>query len=268
MALDATSPNLDLLLLGVVLRLELSERDLRVADKRYSHLEVHLARANSSLRHLMSSASVYAQGSRAIGATIVDGTSEDRFDLDALVEAPFPTSWTPQRVLEELEVSLQGFPDVREIERCTRCVQLRFAFMHLDVTPMRPASEPRPPRVGQIFHSPDDGADALCKSNPFGFADWVKANVARADFAFMSQARDLRKALNLPDRFVDTLPTYTAIARAETESLPDPVDPVRDSWQIIALKLMKRFLNLRYANRQEVRPISVYLTLPPECPRS
>ena len=35
MPLDATAPGLDALLLATVLRLELSDRDLRVDDKRY-----------------------------------------------------------------------------------------------------------------------------------------------------------------------------------------------------------------------------------------
>ena len=261
MPLDSTSPNLDMLLLATVLQLELSERDLRVADKRYHHLETYLERPESTVRHLMGTASVYAQGSRAIGATIVHGAAdEDRFDLDAVVELVIPPLWTPRRALDELHTSLQGFPDVREIERCTRCVQLRFAFMHLDVTVMRPGAEPRPARVGEIFHSPDRGPDETHRVNPYGFAEWVKARAVKPDVSFHAEANRLRRSFGVPNRFVDTIPSVERALRAETQDLPEPVDPIRDSWQIIALKLMKRYLNLRYADRSEKRPISVYLS--------
>lgn len=260
MPLDSTSPNLDLLLLATVLQLELSERDLRVADKRYHHLELHLERPESTVRHLMGTASVYAQGSRAIGATIVHGADEDRFDLDAVLELAVPPTWTPRRALDELYVSLQNFPDVREIERCTRCVQMRFAFMHLDVTVMRPDTAPRPERVGEIFHSPDRGSDETHWVNPYGFAEWVKAQAVQPNISFHAEANRLRRSLGVADRFVDTIPTFGYAVRAETQDLPEPIDPVRDAWQIIALKLMKRYLNLRYADRSEKRPISVYLS--------
>ena len=261
MPLDSTSPNLDMLLLATVLQLELSERDLRVADKRYHYLEAHLERPESTVRHLMGTAAVYAQGSRAIGATIVHGAAdEDRFDLDAIIELAVPLLWTPRRTLDELCTSLQGFPDVREIERCTRCVQLRFAFMHLDVTVMRPAVEPRPARVGDIFHSPDRGSDETHRVNPYGFAEWVKQQAVKPNVSFHAEANRLRRSFGVANRFVDTIPSRELAICAETQDLPDLIDPVRDSWQIIALKLMKRFLNLRYADRCEKRPISVYLT--------
>lgn len=260
MPLDSTSPNLDMLLLATVLQLELSDRDLRVADKRYRHLEAHLERPDSLIRHLMGTASVYAQGSRAIGATIVHGADEDRFDLDAVIELAVPPLWTPRRALDALHTSLQGFPDVREIERCTRCVQMRFAFMHLDVTVMRPEPEPRSERAGEIFHSPDRGSDETHRVNPYGFAEWVKARAVKPNVSFHAEANRLRRSLGVANRFVDTIPLVELSLNAETQELPEPIDPVRDSWQIITLKLMKRYLNLRYVDRSEKRPISVYLS--------
>lgn len=118
----------------------------------------------------MNAAKIYAQGSRAIGATIVHGAADDRFDLDAILEFSPPREWAPQKVLNELYLAFQGFPDVKSIVRCTRCVQLQFAFMHLDVTPMDPAADPRPERAGDIYHSPDNGADERIPVNPYGFA--------------------------------------------------------------------------------------------------
>ena len=256
MPLDATSPGLDALLLATALQLELSDRDLRVADKRYLHIPEHLKRPTSRLRKLMDSARVYPQGSRAIGATIVNGADEDRFDLDAILEFYRPQGWTPRDVLDELFIAFQGFPDVKKIERCTRCIQLQFAFMHLDVTPMDPHPEPRHERVGQIFHSPDRGPDETHDVNPFGFIQWFKANVGPANKVFLDQVAKTRSGLELTGR----LEPGTLYADADIDDLPDPIDPIRDTPQVIALKLMKRYLNRRYANRDLKRPVSIYLS--------
>lgn len=52
----------------------------------------------------------------------------------------------------------------------------------------------------------------------------------------------------------------TIMADAEIDNLPELIDPIRDAPQVIALKLMKRYLNLRYANRDLKRPVSIYLS--------
>lgn len=256
MPLDTTSPALDALLIGAVLEMELSDRDLQVAEKRYHLIPEHLQRPSSSIRHLMDNALVYAQGSRAIGATIVDGGSDDRFDLDAILEFPTPVGWSPGRVLDELELAFRGFPDVRAIVRCTRCVQMQFAFMHLDVTPMNPFAEPRLERAGDIYHSPDLGPDKIFSVNPFGFAKWFAARVMMPSPQFQMQVRDMRARVSVSDR----IRAGTVFADADIDALPAPVSPLRDAPQVISLKLMKRFLNLRYANRSIKRPVSVYLS--------
>lgn len=256
MPLDATAPGLDALLLATVLQLELTDRDLRVGDKRYQFVPKHLQRPASRIRQLMETARIYPQGSRAIGATIVDGTGEDRFDLDAILEFRRPAGWTPSNVLDELFDAFQGFPDVKKIERCTRCIQLQFAFMHLDVTPLDPADEPRAERVGQIFHSPDFGRDGTHDVNPFGFIEWFKETVEPGKQLFLDHIQKTRSGLGLDDRFEGG----QIMADADVDELPEPIDPIRDAPQVIALKLMKRYLNLRYANRDLKRPISVYIS--------
>lgn len=256
MPLDATAPGLDALLLATVLQLELSDRDIRVADKRYQFVPRHLQRPTSRIRHLMDNARIYPQGSRAIGTTIVNGTDEDRFDLDAILEFSRPAGWTPRHVLNELFEAFKGFPDVKKIERCTRCIQLQFAFMHLDVTPLDPALEPRPERVGQIFHSPDYGPDEIHDVNPFGFIEWFKETVIPGKQSFLDHVSATRKGLSLRNRFDGG----QIMADAEIDDLPEPIDPIRDAPQVIVLKLMKRYLNLRYANRDLKRPISIYLS--------
>jgi hypothetical protein len=256
MPLDVTSPGLDALLLATVLELELSDRDRRVAVKRYQSIPEHLQRPTSPLRSYMGTALIYAQGSRAIGATIVHGADDDRFDLDAILEFRAPLGWSSRKILDELHHAFQGFPDVRHVERCTRCVQLQFAFMHLDVTPMEPAAEPRPERVGQIHHSPDRGVDERFDVNPYGFARWFRSKVERPTIVFEEQVQKMRGDMQVRDRLV----LGTAMADADIDELPEPIDPLRDAPQVIALKLMKRYLNLRYAPRDIVRPVSIYLS--------
>lgn len=256
MPLDATSPQIDALLIGAVLQMELSDRDLQVAQKRYSLIPEHLSRPSSPLRSLMDDALVYPQGSRAIGATVVHGDSDDRFDLDAILELPTPKGWSPSDVLDNLEVSFEGFPDVREIVRCTRCVQLKFAFMHLDVTPMAPFSEPRSARTGDIFHSPEHGNDQTFSVNPYGFAEWFKSKIVMPNEYFQSQVNVMRSRLGMRD----VIARGSFLVNADIDSLPATISPIRDATQVLALKLLKRFLNLRYASRDMKRPVSIYLS--------
>ena len=247
---------LDELLLDLATAIELSDHDRQVAENRYRRLKTHLERPSSPLReHLLAGGSlIYAQGSMAIGATIVSGTDDDRFDVDALVELTVPADWSDDEVLDQLFEALQGFPSVIRIVRCTRCIQLQFAFMHMDVTILDPAAEPRALRVGEIFHSPDDDDAYRVPSNPFGFAGWYRASVSEGSREFQEALRQRRRDFAI-DRIPDLL-----VERAEQEDLPSGVPPRLDAQQVVALKLMKRFLNLRYEGRELKRPPSIYLT--------
>lgn len=257
MAFDDTAPVLDDLLLDVVTVIELSDHDREVAENRYRRLKPHLERPSSPLRpYLMSRTSlIYPQGSVAIGATIISGTDDDRFDVDALVDMRVPSHWSDDDVLDHLFDALQGFPDVRKFVRCTRCVQMQFAFMHMDVTILDPMRESRPERVGEIFHSPDEGDGYRVPSNPYGFAVWYRKNVVYPPQDFLDEIRARRRSFG-----VNRLTDLPLLAKSEQEDLP-PVIPERiDAQQVYALKLMKRFLNLRYETRALKRPPSIYLT--------
>jgi Second Messenger Oligonucleotide or Dinucleotide Synthetase domain len=249
-----TSPNLDDLLLDIATVIELSDNDRMVAASRYKKLKEHLERPISALRPYLvdDDSRIYAQGSMAIGATIVTGTDDDRFDVDAIVEINVPRSWSPSDVLDKLEQSLQGFPDVMKIVRRTRCIQLQFAFMHMDVTILDPSQEPRMERTGDIFHSPDSGDGERVPSNPYGFACWVRTNTV-APVRDAEPVRE-RRALSGIDRLVQ------GFRAAEQEELPPSVPPRIDVQQIVSLKLMKRFLNLRYEERHVKKPPSIYIT--------
>ena len=257
MDFQGTAPGLDDMLLDVVTVIELSDHDRKVAESRYAKLKPHLERPASALREtIMNSASlIYPQGSMSIGATVISGTDEDRYDVDVLVDMPVPPYWSDDEVLDRLYEALQGFPDVKKIVRCTRCVQMQFAFMHMDVTILDPAPEPRLERVGEIFHSPDKGDAYRVPSNPYGFSQWYRQNVVYPSRESLNEMRTRRQQFG-----VNRLPETAVLAEADQESLP-PVVPDRvDAQQVYALKLMKRFLNLRYEKGTLRRPPSIYLT--------
>jgi hypothetical protein len=177
---------LDEVLLDVAALIELSPRDRRVAENRYRLLKQHIERKGSPLApYLIDGVSlIYAQGSIATSTTIVSGIEDDRFDVDAIVEIDVPDDWDNRQAFDLLEQALQGFPGVIKIVRCTRCAQLQFPFMHMDVTIMDRRARIAIERAGDIFHSPDRGEAARVPSNPWGFASWFRRVVGVGQQAF------------------------------------------------------------------------------------
>ena len=188
---------------------------------RYQFVLEHLQRTGS-LQLYLSTAKVYAQGSRAIGATIIDGATDDRFDLGAILEFAPPRERARGKVLDELHPAFEGFPDAKRIKRCTRCVQLQLQsrLMHLDVTPMYPAPEPRAERVGAIYHSPDTGIDARLPVNPGGSG----GRLTLPSQPIIDAAHAMRARLEIKDPLVAGL----IVADADVDDQPDLIDPVRD----------------------------------------
>lgn len=250
-----TSPNLDDFLLDIATAIELSNRDRQVAENRYRRLKERLERPTSPLAPYLANneSRIYPQGSMATGTTVVTGTDEDRFDLDALVEVKADKS--PEEMMDLLYESLKDFPDALEVVRCTRCVQLRFAFMHMDVTLMDPNAEPRTERAGEIFHCPDEGASKRVPANPYGFSLWFRASVNQEDTKF-AEALNKRRVENAIDRISKGM----ELRAAEQDDLPHVLPPRLDSEQVVALKLLKRYLYMRYEERDVKRPPSIYIS--------
>ena len=252
-----TTPNLDDLLLDVATAIELSGRDRRFAESRYRLLKNHVERAESPLAPYLndSESRIYPQGSISIGTTIVSGTEDDRFDLDALVELRVPPERTPKHVLDLLWETLKDFPNASEVVRCTRCVQIRFAFMHMDVAVLDRKPAIQIERAGEIFHSPDKGESYRVPANPFGFSLWFRKNV-HAGGAQFTETLIKRRSTN----GIDRLPAIMEFRGAEQDDLPPVLPPLLDSEQVVALKLLKRYINLRYEDRDLKKPPSVYLS--------
>jgi len=253
---------LDEVLLDIAALIELSPRDRRVAESRYRRLKTHLARSGSPLAiYLVDGVSrIYAQGSIATSTTIVSGTEDDRFDVDAIVEIDVPDHWDNSRALDLLEEALQGLSGVVKIVRCTRCVQLQFPFMHMDVTILDRRERLAVERAGEIFHSPDSGPDARVPSNPWGFTGWFRGQVGIGQALFTEQLRRHRETLSKSRLMVLDEEEGRVVAKADQHDLPPVIPSALDAQEAVALKLLKRFLNLRYEDSPLPRPPSIYLT--------
>jgi hypothetical protein len=252
---------LDEVLLDVAALIELSPRDRRVAENRYRRLKAHLERPASALAvYLVDGQSrIYAQGSIATSTTIVSGIEDDRFDVDAIVEIDVPPDWDHNRALDVLEESLQGFAGVVAIVRCTRCIQLQFPFMHMDVTILDRRGRLAIDRAGEIFHSPDNGDSSRIWSNPWGFTDWFRSSVGFGEQLFAESLRRHRYAASKNRLMALDEEEGRILAKADQYDLPPIIPSALDAQEAVALKLLKRFLNLRYENSALPRPPSVYL---------
>lgn len=253
---------LDEVLLDVAAVIELSSNDRKVAENRYRRLKTHLERDSSALKpYLVDGESfIYAQGSIATSTTIIGGVDDDRFDLDAIVEIIVPSEWSADDPLDVLEDALQGFPGVVKIVRCTRCVQLIFPFMHMDVTIMDRAAQHPIARAGHIFHSPDEEEGYRVDSNPWGFTDWYRGQLNIQQDAFRKALMEHRASVGRSRLPMLDEDERIVVAKADQLDLP-PVIPARlDAQESIALKLLKRFLNIEYEDSDLKRPPSIYLT--------
>jgi Second Messenger Oligonucleotide or Dinucleotide Synthetase domain len=250
--------NLDELLLDVATIIEPSNADRKIIDRRYRSLKTHLERPASQLsKYLKEDESrIYSQGSVSVSSVIISGDEDDRFDVDAIVEFETPQDWSSKKPLDVLYEALQGFPSAESIVRNTRCVTVNFAFMHLDVTIMDPHTEPRYERVGSIFHSPDKGDSYRVTSNPFGFATWFRSSVFFQQGVGSFAERIAKRRV---ESFVDRL-TEADKKAADQDALPPMLPPRFDAQQVVALKLMKRYLNLRYSSLEVRKPPSIYIT--------
>ena len=192
----------------------------------------------------------YPQGSMAIDATISNRGTDDEYDLDIVAQlgGRFRTM-DPLAILLALERALATYP-VKKVVRQTRCVTLYYEDrMHLDVTPGLRAygtSE----REGVITHAkgPVRAADdRFVDMNAYGFAQWYR------DRTPMEYA--LAKALQ------DRWRTLGEIrADAEVDDVPDQCAFMVKNTATLALQLLKRFRNIRYADYDGRIPPSVMLS--------
>lgn len=245
---------LDVMLAEIALRIQLNPTDHDKAVARYETVSDWIDRPDSPLCGLVEL--TYAQGSMAIGATIARCSDRDEHDIDAMAQLRLPRETDPEVVLSLLETSIRGERGSRYYDmtqRRTRCVTIEYADgMHLDVTPAILLPE-LIERTSYIFHSkPEDPREPKLRlhANPYGFSEWfMERTPADVAFAEYFERRSLEEA------------RIYALAKGETEPVPDQMPAYRKSMALIALQLIKRFRNMRYERRPNLRrPPSVLLS--------
>lgn len=244
----------DVLLADVAVRIQLSPTEYVTATKHYEVMGEWIDRPGSPLHGLVDG--FYAQGGFSTGSTIAGHNDRCDYDLDAMAVINWRPDVDPEYALATLHQAIAAEKGSRyfdKSERKTRCTQVRYTDMHLDVTPSV-LLPPREPKTSFIFHSkPSDPAVLRQRlfANPYGLAEWFNART-RADTAFGAYFEQV--SLNYA--------RASAIAKADTTPVPEQLPAYHKSRQVICLQLIKRWRNIAYDRRHgDLRlPPSVLLT--------
>ena len=194
----------------------------------------------------------YPQGSMAIDATISNRGTDDEYDLDIVSQLGGRfRAMTPLAILLALELALKDYP-VQKVVRQTRCVTLYYADrMHLDITPALRVYNTLD-RESFITHAkgPTPSVDdMLVDMNAYGFGCWYRDRTPL----------EYRLAKAFHDRWVG-LEAGEMRADAEVDEVPDQSEFTVKNTATLALQLIKRFRNIRYAEYQGRIPPSIMLS--------
>jgi hypothetical protein len=246
--LDPFEDPVDRLLAEIALELQLPPTLHDQVDDRYAAVRRKLENTTAFsglIEHF------YPQGSMAIDATISTRGTDDEYDLDIVAQLGGRfLGMPPLAILLELEQALEDYP-VQAVKRQTRCVTLYYADkMHLDITPgLRVVGTAD--RESQIAHAKGpkpNGDDRLVDMNAYGFALWYQQRTP-IEIRFAKSFNEHWRALGgvvMDEAKVDELPDQTHFAVKNTATL--------------ALQLLKRFRNIRYADFTGRIPPSVVLS--------
>ena len=194
----------------------------------------------------------YPQGSMSIDATISTKGTDDEYDLDIVAQLGGRfKEMEPLQILTELEAGLKDYP-VQKVLRQTRCVTLKYADkMHLDITPTLRLDN-SPERESVIAHAKGpqrQAKDTFVDMNAYAFAEWYKQRTP------MEQ----RFAKAFHGRWMALDEAYRA--EAEVDDVPEQTNFIVKNTATLALQLLKRFRNIRYADYEGGRtPPSVVLS--------
>jgi hypothetical protein len=233
----------DVLLLDVARKVQLAPTNYRLAVERYGAINAWLDRSGSPLRGKIQL--LYPQGSMVMGTTISSRLENDEFDIDVMAEllGEF-ASWHPRDILDLFYAVLNGEPGSRyhgKVDRMTRCVQVQYEGMHLDVTPSTLISG-RVARVSQIFHSKQERPrheDRRIVANPWGFAEWFKEQ--------------------MPLALGESTGVSTLAKASEAVPVEEQPELHERSLPVIAMQLIKRWRNKKYDQRSGRCPPSVLM---------
>jgi len=235
---------LDVLLADVAVRVQLTPTEYLTAVKHYEVMGEWIDRPGSPLRGLVEE--FYPQGGFSTGSTVAGHSDNADFDLDAMARIGWPRNVDPETALAILHKAIAGEPDSRyhdKSERKTRCTQIKYEGMHLDVTPSVLLGE-HLPKTSFIFHSkPNDPSvrKQTLYANPHGLATWFNARTL-FDEAF---------GRFFEGRSLDYDRARLASMKADTAPVPQQLPIYRKSRQVICLQLIKRWRNVAYDRRHK-----------------
>ncbi|MBN9266233.1 MAG: nucleotidyltransferase [Hyphomicrobium sp.] len=240
----------EILLAGTAVRIELPPSKHQLAVERYEAVRTHVERAESPLHDKVRI--FYPQGSMAIRATITSRKRGDGYDIDIVAELILPLDTPPGRVLDLLFEAINGPRGSRYhgmVERQSRCVTVHYADgMHLDITPTI-LVDAYDPRRSILFHAKAEEPTSRhhrLPMNSYAFCAWFNERTP-VDLAF---ARAYANKAMLMDE------------RAEADVVPVPDHSTVEggkSAAVVALQLLKRNRNIRYARRAGRSPPSVMM---------
>lgn len=210
------------------------------------HLEATTSIFHDEIEHF------YPQGSMAIDATISTRGTDDEYDLDIIAQLGERfRSMQPLEILTELEKGLIGYRGLTVV-RQTRCITIYYADnMHLDITPSL-REQGTLERQSVIMHAKGpkaSGDDQQVPMNAYGFCQWYSERTPLETSVFEAFKRRWEDAQN---------PAVTA--DADIDDVPVQTEFVVKSNTTLALQLLKRYRNIRYADRGGRMPPSVMLS--------
>lgn len=242
----------DQLLAEIAARIQLSPTRHQQATRRYETIAEWLERDNSPLQGLVNS--LYPQGSMAIGATILSRDSEDRYDIDVVVEVDFPPNLPAKTVLDTLYQAVKGTKGDRYYgmtRRRSRCITVEYADMHLDLTPMvRKTGTPEKESWLYENRRETPQQNRRYTANPYRFAEWYNGQTQKQDDLFAAAFLSLSKHYDQH---------YVEMA-ADQEPVPNHESVENKSQSTVVLQLIKQWRNVLYQSKTDNGPPSVLLS--------
>ena len=224
-----TDSTVDELLTLICHHLQITDSQQTQAETRYQALGRVLETPRSPLfGHRLG---LYPQGSLKLGTT-VKPLGREEFDLDLVCELEtdarrFPH---PPQLITSIASYLNSLPAyVGKVRPKNRCVRIVYADQfHLDLLP----ACQDPANGGTHLLVPDRNSQSWKPSNPKGYAKWFESRCAYA----------LR------------------VVEGKSEPIPPKEPVVLKPTLKLATQLLKRWRDLKYAERKSVAPISIVLT--------
>lgn len=241
---------LDRILAEIAFSIQLPPSLHRKAVERYEAVRKHLETTSclfyDEIEHF------YPQGSMAIDATISTRGTDDEYDLDIVAQLGDNfRKLSPFEILKALERGLEGYRGLKVV-RQTRCVTLYYSDnMHLDITPSL-RDRGTPVRQSRILHAKGPAPsteDSFVPMNAYGFADWFTRRTPMEQRVFDAFQKRWQDSDGLAFR-----------ADADVDEVPEQASFVVKNTATLALQLLKRYRNIRYASRPGRMPPSVVLS--------